>query len=236
MLMVVCFNVLGEVGDRLFAAHHAERVLEPEVLDEEVVLLHVARGRVRALEVEREPLLDARAAGAACEVEEEREVEHDGRGEDRVAAEEVDLDLHLVAEPAEDVDVVPAFLRVAVRRVIVDADFVVEVAVEVGVGLGLEDRVEHAGLRDLLGAERVRVVEDLAVAVAEDVGREPAVDAEHAGFEAGGEDGLHHRLAGFEVLARDRHALCSASCSSAGKSAERFGAPFAYGTPSMMAA
>ena len=30
--------------------------------------------------------------------------------------------------------------------------------------------------------------------------------------------------------------FCSASISSAGESAERFGAPLAYGTPSMMAA
>ena len=48
-----------------------------------------------------------------------------------------------------------------------------------------------------------RVVEDFAVAVAEDVGGEPAGDAEHAGLEGRGEDGLHEGLAGFEVLAAD---------------------------------
>jgi hypothetical protein len=67
------------------------------------------------------------------EVEEEREVEDDGRGQNRVAAEEVDLDLHRVAEPAEDVYVVPALLVVAARRVVVDADDVREVLVELRV-------------------------------------------------------------------------------------------------------
>jgi hypothetical protein len=37
----------------------------------------------------------------------------------RVAAQEIDLDLHLVTQPAKNVDVVPAFLIVTVRRVIV---------------------------------------------------------------------------------------------------------------------
>ena len=64
--------------------------------------------------------------------------------------------------------------------------------------------LEHAELADLLGLEAVRVVEHLAVAVAEDVGREPAADAEHARLQAGRDDRLHQRLAGLEVLAGDR--------------------------------
>jgi hypothetical protein len=63
---------------------------------------------------------------ALREVEQEGEVEHDRRREDRVAAEEVDLHLHRVAEPAEQIDVVPALLLVAARRVVVDPDLVVK--------------------------------------------------------------------------------------------------------------
>ena len=82
-------------------------------------------------------------------------------------------------------------------------DLVVDVAVEVGVELGLEDVVEDAEFGDFLGLEGLGVVEDLAVAVAEDVGGVPAGDAEHAGLEGGGEDGLDEGLAGLEVLAAD---------------------------------
>ena len=64
-----------------------------------------------------------------------------------------------------------------------------------------------AELRHLLRLERLRIVEHLAVAVAEDVGRVPALDAEEARLEAGREDRLHQRLAGLEVLAADRHAV-----------------------------
>ncbi len=60
-------------------------------------------------------------------------VERERRGKDGVAAEEVDLELHRVAEPTEDVDVVPTLFVVAARWVVVDADLVVEVLVEVGV-------------------------------------------------------------------------------------------------------
>ncbi len=59
----------------------------------------------------------------------------------------------------------------------------VEVLIEVGVELGLKDYVEDAKLGLFLGLERLRIVEDLAVAVAEDVGGVPAADAEHARLE-----------------------------------------------------
>ena len=71
----------------------------------------------------------------------------------------------------------------------------------------LQDVLEHAQLRHFLRLERLRIVEHLAVAVAEDVGRVPALEAEVARLEAGREDGLHQRLAGLEVLAADRQLL-----------------------------
>ncbi len=194
------------MGDEGFAHNVAEGVFELHGLDEEVVLGVDAGGGVGVFEVEAEPLLDAQiaqAGGAGCEVHEEAEVQGERRGEDGVAAEEVDLKLHRVAEPAEDVDVVPTFLVVAAGRVVVDADLVIEVLVEVGVEFGLEDVFEDAEFRDFLGLEGVGVVEDFAVAVAEDVGGVPAGDAEHAGLEGGGEDRLDEGLAGLVVLAAD---------------------------------
>ena len=97
-----------------FAHPLAQGVLQLGLLDEDVVLGRQGRvGRLRALEVEAEPLLHALLAGAGGEVEEQGEVEHERRREDRVAAQEVDLDLHRVAHPPEDVDVVPPLLVVA---------------------------------------------------------------------------------------------------------------------------
>src|SRR3954471_1237608 len=71
----------AEVGDLFFAHQPAQRVLELGLLDEEVVLGIEPRGRLRALEVEREPLLDAGEARTLRQVEEEREVEHERRGQ-----------------------------------------------------------------------------------------------------------------------------------------------------------
>ena len=97
-----------------------------------------------AFEVEAEPLLDAGPAGALGEIEQEREVENDGRGEDRVAAEEVDLHLHRIAAPAEEVDVVPSLFGVAARRVVFDPDFMKKISVETLIGVRLKDVVEDA--------------------------------------------------------------------------------------------
>ena len=167
----------------LVAAHLADGVLEHDVLLEEVVYGHLVDGVVvlRALEEEAEEALCAPASGTCGQVAQQDEVETEGGGQDGVAAEEVDLDLHGVVHPAEDVDVVPAFLVVVAGRVIVDAYLVIVSvvvvafaaavdAVEVGLLVGHEDGLEGRELGDFLGAEVGGFVEHETVAVAEDVG------------------------------------------------------------------
>ena len=85
-----------------------------------------------------------RLRAALRQIEEQHQVEHDRRGENRIAAEEIDFDLHRIAEPSEDVDVVPAFFVIAARRVIVDANLVVHVSVKLGIELRLQNVLEHA--------------------------------------------------------------------------------------------
>src|SRR5947208_3062416 len=94
-----------------------------------------AQGAVGSLEVEAEPLLNAQTAqawGAGCQVHEEDEIKGEGSGKYGVAAEEIYLELHGVAEPAEDIDVVPTFFIITTRWVIIDANLVVNVLVEIG--------------------------------------------------------------------------------------------------------
>ncbi len=78
-----------------------------------------------------------------------------------------------------------------------------DVFVEVRIEFGLEDVFERAELGFFLGLEGLGIVEDFAVAVAEDVGGVPAGDAEQARLEGRCEHGLHEGLAGLEVLAAD---------------------------------
>ena len=70
------------------------------------------------------------------------------------------------------------FLVVTARRVVIDADDVAEILVQLGIQVRLEDVVERRLLALFLRLERLRIVEHLAVAIAEDVGRVPALDAE----------------------------------------------------------
>src|SRR5262249_26720343 len=77
--------------------------------------------------------------------------------------------------------------------------------VQVRVEVRLEDVLEDAELRDLLRLERLRVIEHLAVAVAEGVRRVPALEAEEARLESWRQDRLHERLAVLEVLAAHRY-------------------------------
>ena len=163
-----------------------------------------ARGHHRRLVVEAQPLLDAEQPGALGQVAEQHQIERQRGGQDRVAAQEVDLQLHRVTEPSEDVDVVPTLLVVATRRVVVDPHLVVHVAVQLREDLGIEDVLEHAELGLLLGLEVVGIVEHLTVAVPEDVGRVPARQPEHAGLQHWPDHRLDQCLTGLEILAADR--------------------------------
>src|SRR5690606_14339243 len=164
-----------QVRDLLFAHQVAQRVLQLHVLDEQVVLRVQVGRHHRALEVERQPLLDPAPPRAHGQVQDQRPVQHARRGEERVLAQEVHLDLHRVAEPTENVQVVRAFLVVPTRRVVVDPHLVVHVPVQLRVEIRLEHVLQHAQLRLFLRLERVRVIQHRTIAVAEDVRAEPAV-------------------------------------------------------------
>ncbi len=156
----------------LVAAHFTDGVLEHCVLLEEVVYRHFVYSVVvhRALEEEAQEALCAVATVACCEVDKEAEVEAEGCCEDRVAAEEVNLNLHRISHPAEDIDVVPAFLVVVARGIVVDTYLVVVVGVEVGLVFRHENRLEGRELADLFCAEVGGFVKHETVAVSEDVG------------------------------------------------------------------
>src|SRR5262245_40918280 len=76
------------------------------------------------LEIERQPFLRAAQAFALGEVHEQDQIEQQRGRQNAVTAEEVDLELHRIAEPAEKVDRVPALLVVTTRRVVCDLNLV----------------------------------------------------------------------------------------------------------------
>src|SRR6266446_7258535 len=92
-----------EMRDELLAFEEPQRVFQLHQLDEEIMFGVEPRRVDRALEVEGQPLLDARHPGALGEIEKQRDVEDDRRGKDAVAAQEVDLELHRITEPAHDI-------------------------------------------------------------------------------------------------------------------------------------
>ena len=83
----------------LVSTHLADGIFQHDILVEEVVdsLLTFRVVVHRALEEETQEALDAVTAGAGSEVTEQCEVEEQRCSQDRVAAEEVDLDLHGIA-------------------------------------------------------------------------------------------------------------------------------------------
>src|SRR6266849_8732023 len=145
--------LLPQVRDQVLAHHPAQRVLQFHQLNEQIMLgIQVRRGH-RRLEIETQPLLNPAHPRALRQIQEQNQIEHDGRRQNRVAAQEIHLDLHGIAEPSEDVDVVPAFFVVPARRIIIDAHFVVHLAVQHRVELWLQNVFQGAQLRFFLGLE-----------------------------------------------------------------------------------
>src|SRR5262249_54306687 len=126
-----------------------QRVFQLHQLDEKIVFRVKPGSCHRRLEVEAEPLLDSQSLqllAALGQVQEKHQVEHDGRCQNGITTEEIDLDLHGVAQTAKDVDVVPALFVIATRRVIVNAHFVVDVLVELGIKFALQDTIQRGEL------------------------------------------------------------------------------------------
>ena len=125
----------------LIATHLADSVLEHYILLEQVVngdlilcvIVH------RALQEEAQEALSAKTAGAVSEVHEQTQVKAQGGCQDRITAQEVDLDLHGITHPAKDVDIVPTLLIIIAGRIIVDAHFVIVVTVQVRLLISHED-------------------------------------------------------------------------------------------------
>ena len=111
-------KILVDFFVSLVATHLADSILQHSVLLIEVVYRLLALSVVvhRSLEEEAQEALYAVASGTSSEVAQQCEVEQQRSSEDRVAAEEVNLDLHRVAHPSEDVDVVPSLLVVVAMR------------------------------------------------------------------------------------------------------------------------
>src|SRR4029077_2625762 len=133
-------------------------------------------------------------------VEEEHEIEDDRRRENRIAAQEVHLDLHGIAKPSEDIDVVPTLFVITTRRVIVNANFMEDIPIELRIQSRLQNVLQRSQLRFFLGLERPGIVQHLAVAVAEDVGRIPSAHPEQPRLEGWSEHGLYQSLASLEIL------------------------------------
>src|SRR4051812_43265556 len=116
-----------KVSNQTFAHDVPQRVLQFHRLDEQIVLGIQARRGLRRLEIEAQPLLDAdipQRGRALGEIEKQAEVERNRRGKDGITAKKIHLDLHGITEPPEDIDVIPAFLVIAARRVIIDPHLV----------------------------------------------------------------------------------------------------------------
>lgn len=200
----------------------------------------VVHGR---FEEETQEALDAIASGTGGEVAQQRQVEQQRSGEDGVAAEEVDLNLHGITHPSEYIYIVPSLLVVIARRIVVDTHLViilhvlvVAVSVEVGLVGGLEDGLEGRELAHLLGVEVGGLVEHQSVAVAEDVGREPATQSETARADDGRKATLDERLSGLEILAGDGHAGLLSQLPHGGYVDRGIGGTHDEGSPSASAA
>ncbi len=155
--------------DLFFSHEVTQGVLQFHGLDKKVVLGVQVRRTLRALEIKRKPLLDAPHFSPLSKVHEQEQIQDQRSCKDAVLAQEINLDLHRVPEPAEDIDAVPALFVVSLGRVIVDGHLVIEVPVKLRIHLGLQNGVQDRKFARLFGLERILVIQDKAVPVAENI-------------------------------------------------------------------
>src|SRR5262245_51452067 len=123
----------------------------------------------RALEVKAQPFLNPSHSATLRQIQKQNEIQNNRGGQNTVAAQEINLDLHGITEPSVDVDVVPTFLIIPARRIVMDPHFMREILIKVWIELRLEDLIQNRKFALFLCFEGIRVIEDFAVAVAQNV-------------------------------------------------------------------
>src|SRR6202161_1325452 len=91
--------------NQILSAHPTQRVLQLHQLNENVVLGIQPGSRHGSFEVEGQPLLNAFHARPLRQIQEKNQIQHQRSGQDGIAAQEVDFDLHGITKPSENVDV-----------------------------------------------------------------------------------------------------------------------------------
>src|SRR4030095_5312326 len=95
-----------EVRDHVFPPQKTEGILQFHQLNEQVMLRVESCSAHGTLEIETQPFLYSAHPAALRKVEEKYKVKDNRRGEDAISTEEIDFNLHRVAEPTIDIDVV----------------------------------------------------------------------------------------------------------------------------------
>src|ERR1700722_18741822 len=88
------------------------------------------------LPVEAKPFLNTQILQfrrARSEVEEEHQIQGNRRCQNGIPAQEIDLDLHRIPKPAEDVDIVPTLFIITTWRIIVNPYLVINILVKIGI-------------------------------------------------------------------------------------------------------
>src|SRR5947199_8324285 len=84
------------------------------------------------LKVKAQPFLDANVLqfrSPLCQVEEQNQIQDNGCRQNRITAEKIHFDLHGIAEPSKDIDIVPSVSVITGWRKIRNADLAQNITV-----------------------------------------------------------------------------------------------------------
>src|SRR5262249_41026790 len=126
---IVIFH--SQMGNQVLALQITECVLKLHQLNKKIVFRIQAGGVHGTFEIKAQPLLNAAHAAPLGQIHEKNEIQDDWSRQNTVAAKEIDLDLHGIAEPSVYVDIVPTFFIVAARRIVMNPHLMGEILVQV---------------------------------------------------------------------------------------------------------
>src|SRR2546430_4361659 len=130
-----------------------QRVLQLHQLDKNVVFRIKTGSGHRRLKIKRQPFLHALHAGALGQIQKQGQIQNYRRRQNRITAKKVDLDLHRITQPPENIDIVPALFVVTTRRVVIDSNDVRKTLVELRIDFRLKNVFKDRKLRLFLGLE-----------------------------------------------------------------------------------
>lgn len=117
----------------LITTHFTNSIFQNSILLEEMIDRNFVFSIImhRTLQEETQETLDTKTSCTCSQVTQQYKVQAQRSSKNRITAKEINLNLHWIPHPSEDINIIPTFFIIITRRIVIDTYFMIVVCIQV---------------------------------------------------------------------------------------------------------